>query len=115
MDNVASGKPDPERQASGHELRLMLEALPNMYRSVFVLRAVEGLSAAETAAWLDISDEAVKTRLRPARHTLCKNLRQRADVLTADAFPFHLSRCDRFVAAVFQGIGSSNYRRLAFT
>ncbi len=100
MDNVASGEPDPER--------LVLEALPNMYRSVFALRAVEGMSAAETAAWLHISDEAGKTRLRLARYMLQKNLRQHAGVLTADVSPFPLSRCARVVAAVFQRIGSSN-------
>jgi len=109
MNNVTSGIPDPERQASDHQLRLVIEAsidsLPDMYRSVFVLRAVEGLSAAETAACLDISEEAVKTRLHRARHMLQKDLRRRASVLSAEAFPFHLSRCDRVVAGVFQKIG----------
>jgi len=109
MNNVTSGIPDPERQASDHQLRLVIEAsidsLPDMYRSVFVLRAVEGLSAAETAACLDIGEEAVKTRLHRARHMLQKDLRRRASVLSAEAFPFHLSRCDRVVAGVFQKIG----------
>jgi RNA polymerase sigma-70 factor (ECF subfamily) len=99
--------PDPERQAYGHELRLVLEraidALPEIYRLVFVLRAVEGLATAETAACLDIGAEAVKTRLHRARSLLRKDLK-RAGVATAEAFPFHLSRCDRVVAAVFRRI-----------
>ena len=108
MDTVRTQIPDPERQAYDHELRLVLEsaieALPDIYRSVFVLRAVEGLSAAETAACLDIGEEAVKTRLHRARHILRKELRQRASVVAAEVFPFHLSRCDRIVQAVFQRI-----------
>ena len=92
---------DPERQAYDHELRLVLErsieSLPEIYRMVFVLRSVEGLSVAETAGCLDIGPEAVKTRLHRARSLLRKDLEQRAGVVTAQAFPFHLSRCDRVV------------------
>lgn len=101
---------DPETQAYDHELRLVLEralnALSPTYRSVFVLRAVEGLNVAETAACLDISLEAVKTRLHRARSLLRKDLHRRAGVTAAQAFPFHLSRCDRVVEAVFRRIGS---------
>ncbi len=108
MNNVGTNMRDPERQTYDRELRLVLEgaieALPETYRSVFVLRAVEGLSAAETAACLDIGEEAVKSRLHRARKMLQKNLRERASLLTAEAFPFHLSRCDRVVNAVLQRI-----------
>ena len=67
MAKATSATRDPERQAYDHELRLVLEraidALPEIYRSVFMLRTVEGLTVAETAACLDIGAEAVKTRL----------------------------------------------------
>jgi RNA polymerase sigma-70 factor (ECF subfamily) len=109
MDNVTSDTRDPERQAYDRELRLVLEravdALPESYRLVFVLRAVEGLSVAETAACLDLGQEAVKTRLHRARHFLRKELEQRAGIVAAGAFPFHLSRCDRVVGAVLRRIG----------
>jgi RNA polymerase sigma-70 factor (ECF subfamily) len=99
---------DPEREAYGQELRLALErsieALPEIYRMVFVLRSVEGLSVAETAECLDIGPEAVKTRLHRARSLLRKDLQQRAGLVTAHAFPFHLSRCDRVVEAVLRRI-----------
>lgn len=99
---------DPERQAYDHELRLVLErsidALPEIYRTVFVLRSIEGLSVAETSGCLDIGPEAVKTRLHRAKSLLRKGLEQRAGVVTAQAFPFHLSRCDRVVDAVFRRI-----------
>jgi RNA polymerase sigma-70 factor (ECF subfamily) len=100
-NSVRTGIPDPERQPYDRELKLALEgaiaALPDSYRLVFVLRAVEGLSGAETAACLDIGEEAVKTRFHRARPRLQKGLRQRGSGVTAEAFPFHLSRCDRVV------------------
>jgi RNA polymerase sigma-70 factor (ECF subfamily) len=84
-----------------------IDALPEIYRSVFVLRAVEGLSVAETATCLDVGAETVKTRFHRARSFLRKEIHGRAGVVAADVFPFHLSRCDRVVAAVFRRIGSA--------
>src|SRR5262245_1614353 len=59
--------PDPERQAFTGELRVLLEwaidGLADGWREVFVLRDVEGLSTAETAECLGVSDDVVKTRL----------------------------------------------------
>jgi RNA polymerase sigma-70 factor (ECF subfamily) len=102
---------DPERQASNGELRVLLEAavaaLPVAYRLVFVFREVEGLSTAETASCLEISEDAVKTRLHRARALLRDELFARAGIETAHAFEFHLSRCDRLVAAVMATLGAS--------
>jgi len=110
MDKVIAGTPTPERQTYDGELRLVLEcaidALPEIYRSVFVLRAVEGLSVSETAECLDVGAETVKTRFHRARIFLRKEIHQRAGIVTADIFPFHLSRCDRVVEAVFRKLGS---------
>jgi RNA polymerase sigma-70 factor (ECF subfamily) len=100
-----TARPDPERQAYASELKTLLEdsvdALPEHYRAVFMLREVEGLSTAETAEGLDLGEEAVKTRLHRARAMLRRELYARAGGSTADAFTFHLSRCDRVVAGVF--------------
>ena len=108
MARMTSDTRDPERQAYDHELRFVLEgaidSLPEIYRLVFVLRSVEGMSVAETAGCLDIGAEAVKTRLHRARSLLRKDLQQRAGVVTAQTFSFHLSRCDRVVEAVFRRI-----------
>src|SRR4051794_14032750 len=64
----------PEQQASDVEMRALLEravdALPDEFRAVFVLRAVEGLSGAEVAECLGIAEETVKTRLFRARARL---------------------------------------------
>ena len=108
MEILSSSAPDPEHQAYAGELRHLLEtsvdALPETYRMVFMLRDVEGLSTAETAEGLDIGEEAVKTRLHRARAMLRRELYDRAGATSGEAFNFHLSRCDRVVAAVFEAI-----------
>jgi RNA polymerase sigma-70 factor (ECF subfamily) len=106
MNVLPSSDLDPEQQALHGELRSLLESaiesLPSTYRSVLVLREVEGMSTAETAECLDLSEDAVKTRLRRARALLRDELLERAGVAAGSAFTFHLSRCDGVVAGVFQ-------------
>lgn len=51
-----------------------IAALPATLRDVLVLRTLEALSQAETAAVLDISEKAVETRLRRARIRLIEQL-----------------------------------------
>jgi RNA polymerase sigma-70 factor (ECF subfamily) len=106
---LAAPGPDPERQALTAELKVLLEssvdALPDAYRYVFVMRELEGLSTAETAEWLDISEETVKTRLHRARGMLRDALYERAGVATASVFELHLSRCDVIVAGVLGRLG----------
>jgi RNA polymerase sigma-70 factor (ECF subfamily) len=108
MDTVTAEERDPERQTYDHELRSVLEraieALPESYRSVFVLRMVEGLDVNETAAALDIGVENVKTRLHRGRAMLRKELQRRAGIVAPELFPFHLSRCDRVVEGVLRRI-----------
>jgi RNA polymerase sigma-70 factor (ECF subfamily) len=62
---------DPKEAVLRKEVRSQLDrairSLPPLYRAVVTLRDVEGLSTAETAAALDISEGAVKTRLHRAR------------------------------------------------
>ena len=100
--------PDPERQALTGELRDLLESaidhLPDGAREVFVLRDVEGLSTAETAASLSVSEDVVKTRLSRARAALRHELLERAGATAPDAFRFYRPRCDRIVARVMARI-----------
>lgn len=109
IESMTSPHPDPERQTGYGELRRMLEdaidALPEDFRAVFVLRAVEGMSVAETAEALAIPPETVKTRLHRARHRLQEALGARFDALMPAAFEFGGARCDRIVAAVLARIG----------
>ena len=96
--------PSQEQQVSDAELRLVLDraidALPDEFRLAFVLRTVEHLSGAETAEVLGIPEQTVKTRLFRARERLRRDLLTAIDANVADAYAFHLSRCDRVVAAV---------------
>ena len=100
--------PDPEQQAFTGELRDLLEwaidTLPDGGREVFVLRDVEGLSTAETAASLGVSEDVVKTRLSRARSALRRALIARAGAAAPDAFRFYRPRCDRVVAQVLARI-----------
>ncbi len=89
-------------------LEYSVEALPEAYRSVLVLRDVEGLDTAETAECLGISAESVKTRLHRARARIRKELYARSGAVLSEAFGFHLSRCDRIVAAVLDRIRQLN-------
>jgi RNA polymerase sigma-70 factor, ECF subfamily len=75
---VADWSPNPEQQYSQAELREILsrtiQGLPPGFRTVFVLRDVEGLSTEETAEALDLSIPAVKSRLLRARLQLRERL-----------------------------------------
>jgi RNA polymerase sigma-70 factor (ECF subfamily) len=108
MNELKTPEPDPERQAFAGELRALIESaietLPGHYRAVFVMREVEGMSTAETAECLDITEETAKTRLHRARTLLREDLYRRAGVASASAFPFQAPRCDRVVLAVLERI-----------
>lgn len=78
---VADEGEDPEEAYGREEMRVILEraidSLSDTYRSVFVLRDVEGLSTEETADMLDLSISAVKSRLLRARLQLRDKLSRR--------------------------------------
>lgn len=100
--------PSPERQAFAGELRGLLEwaidALPAGTREVFVLREVEGLSTAEVAECLGVSDDVVKTRLSRGRAMLRRLLMERTGATAPEAFRFYRPRCDRVVQNVLARI-----------
>src|ERR671934_1306276 len=77
-DKIADWKPNPEQLYSKTELkeilRRALTALAPTYRVVFLLRDVEGLSTAETAELLGLSESNVKARLFRARLKLRERL-----------------------------------------
>ena len=75
---VADWSPNPEQMYNQAELRDILtrtiQGLPAGFRTVFVLRDVEGLSTEETAQALELSIPAVKSRLLRARLQLRERL-----------------------------------------
>ena len=94
----------PESQAIGAQVRSLLEqridALPDLYRAVFVMRAVEEMSVEETAAALDLPPATVRTRFFRARALLRSSLEHDVDNALAQVFAFDGERCDRIVARV---------------
>ena len=94
----------PEQAMARAQTRQLLEAkidqLPDAFRAVFVLRAVEGMSVEETALCLDIPAATVRTRYFRARSILRKLLARELGTSLEDAFAFAGGRCDRIVARV---------------
>lgn len=106
---VADGS-GPESEAMRHQLGALIERridmLPEAFRGVFVLRALEEFSVEETAALLHIPQATVRTRYFRARSMLRESLAREIDVALDEAFPFDGVRCDRTVAAVLDRIGA---------
>lgn len=100
---------NPEELFAVAELKRLVERaiddLPDGFRAVFVMRAVEQMSVQETAACLGIPPDTVKTRLHRARALLQKALSDHLDRLVPTAFGFAGERCDRIVADVLARLG----------
>lgn len=98
------GSEDPVADASRAQMRALIEraidALPEPFRVVFVMRDVEECSIEETASALDIRAETVKTRLHRARRLLRSALHDNLANALNDAFPFLGPRCDRMTETV---------------
>jgi RNA polymerase sigma-70 factor (ECF subfamily) len=102
----------PESGAMRAETRALIEksidALPDVFRTVFVLRALEEMSGEEVAACLDIPEATVRSRFFRARSMLRAALARDVDLGFEQAFSFDGERCDRIVAGV---IGRLNLSR----
>ena len=105
---LESKSPSPEQEVMTHTIKIVLESaiekLPETYRSVFMMREVEGMSTAETAECLDLSEESVKVRLHRARSMLRKHIYAETGAAKVGAFQFLGARCDRMVASVLEKI-----------
>jgi len=109
IDDVESTMADaddhrPEREAARSEVRALMERtldrLPEDFRVVFVLRAVEELSVEETAEVLGIPEATVRTRHFRARSLLREGLAREIDVAERDLYDFGGAHCDRIVHRV---------------
>jgi RNA polymerase sigma-70 factor (ECF subfamily) len=87
---IAVWDEDPEKQYSQEELAKILDdavqSLRPPFRTVFVLRDIEELSTEETAAALNISVPAVKSRLLRARLALREKLTRKFKRKGEDVF-----------------------------
>jgi len=104
----------PDHVTLRGEMRRLIEeridALPDAYRVVFMLRAVEELSVEDTAESLGIPEATVRTRFFRARSLLRESLARDVDRAYGDAFGFAGERCDRIVANVMARLATDACR-----
>ena len=102
---------DPERTAAQREIRDLIEraidALPEPYRIVFVMREIEDMSVEEAADFLGLRQATVKTGLHRARRLLRKALDTQLATTLTEAFPFGGMRCARMTDVILQRLGVS--------
>jgi len=108
-ESSASAQPEtPEARTLQAQTRLLLERaigqLPPIYRSVFMLRAVEELSVDDTAAALAVSQEVVKTRFLRARAMLRELLQADIHLPPREVYAFAGERCDEVVGSVLAAL-----------
>lgn len=99
-----------EEDLMRREMRTLLEQavgeLPEAFRIVFTLRAMEGLSVREVARVLNLNLLTVKTRDFRARRMLRNTLEQRLMGGFSSAFPFAGARCAAFTARVLDELAA---------
>jgi RNA polymerase sigma-70 factor (ECF subfamily) len=109
--SLPSPSSSPEDEASAGELRYVLAAavdsLSDGHRAVFVLREVQGLTTAQTAAVLALSQENVKIRLHRAKAALRRDLDRRLGRELRNLWIFAGARCDGLAARVMARLRSS--------
>jgi RNA polymerase sigma-70 factor (ECF subfamily) len=97
---------DPERTMAQREILQLVERatdnLPEIFRTVFMTRVIEGMSTEDTANLLGLQPHTVKTRLHRARRLVRDELDKQIGPVLMDAFPFAGRRCERMTNAVLQ-------------
>ena len=102
-ESAMPGSETPEqallRRQLREQLQQALDGLAPIYRSVVMLRAVEGLSVQECADCLSVSPEVVKTRYLRARALLRESLATAPLQELPRVHDFQAQRCDDLVAS----------------
>lgn len=93
----------------GRVLENAIHEIPEVYRLVFTLRELNGLSVAETAESLDISESNVKVRLNRAKTMLRTEIEKMYS--PQEIFEFNLVYCDGMVKKVMEKINELNRQR----
>jgi RNA polymerase sigma-70 factor, ECF subfamily len=98
----------PEAIAMRNQLSQLIqkhiERLPTVFRTVFVLRALEELTVEETASCLHIPEATVRTRFMRARRLLREHAARDIEAVLDSAFAFGGAHCDRTVLSVLERI-----------
>lgn len=113
--NIGEISPEqPEHAALRSETHRLIESkidlLPDKFRTVLVLRALEEMTVEEVAVCLSIPQVTVRTRYFRAKGLLRKALAREIDVSFQDAFTFAGERCARTAAAVLDRLKSLQAR-----
>ena len=110
-EGADTGSPATEGHADLPPSRQMLEqaidALPEVFRTVFVLRAIEGISGIETAACLGINETTVRTRLYRAQRRLRIDWSQHAPAERGELFELTGTRGDHIVSRVLSRLNGT--------
>ncbi|HEX7114052.1 MAG TPA: RNA polymerase sigma factor [Steroidobacter sp.] len=105
-DAIGTHLVDPSVMSERADVRRMIERaierLPEHFRTVFMLREVEGLSVEEAAEYLDIPPATVKTRDHRARALLRSYLSENIEEAIPQTFSFLGMRCDRLVERILE-------------
>lgn len=103
---IGDSPDQPERAFQRTQARGLIESkidtLPEVFRTVFILRAVEELSVEETGRVLGIPEATVRSRYFRARGMLREALARELDFALEDAFGFDGERCKRIVSTVMR-------------
>ncbi len=99
----------PDRTVENEQLKdlinLKVDELPEDFRIVFVLRAIEQLSVKETAEILEINSDTVKTRYFRANRLMRKNIQSYLNIAGVTVYEFGGEHCDKIVYDVLSRIG----------
>jgi RNA polymerase sigma-70 factor, ECF subfamily len=99
----------PDVSLAREQIRKLLEQavadLPDHFRTVFVLREIEGLTSEETAEVLELPVATVKTRLFRSRGRLQEALAPEVAAVLDGAFPFAGSDCAAMTESVLSSLG----------
>jgi len=108
LEEASMPEDGPERTALRGEILRFLEgridALPDMYRAVFMMRAVEELSVEETAEVLGLPEATVRTRYFRARALMRASISGHLDHALEEVFGFDGERCDRIAERVIAAL-----------
>ncbi|HUH87448.1 MAG TPA: RNA polymerase sigma factor [Pusillimonas sp.] len=108
-ETIAAREQRPDAMTWRTEIRTLIEEkldnLPDAYRTIFMLRAVEEMPVSEVAAALEIPEATVRTRFFRARRLMREALVDEIDTHAGEAFSFDGARCDRIVANVLARFG----------
>ena len=99
----------PDVALARQQIRSLLEqavaGLPDAFRTVFVLREIEGLSVEETADILGTPEATVKTRLFRARRRMQEMLAPELGTVLNGTFPFAGADCAALTQRVLEALG----------